>query len=58
MRISDVIEALSQYDPNTEIVIDVDGAFVSPKIKKQVVAFKHNYNGVFYKDDAVVLSNK
>ena len=56
MRIKDFIEKLEQFDPETEVVINVDGDFISPKMKKDIVMFKHNYSGVSFKDDCVVLS--
>ncbi len=57
MRIKDVIEKLSQYDSNTEIVINVDDHFVCPKIERTIVPYKHDYNGISYKDEAIVFSN-
>ncbi|MBR5637309.1 MAG: hypothetical protein IKW81_10310 [Pseudobutyrivibrio sp.] len=57
MRIKDVIETLNQYDPNTELVINVEGEYISPEVKRDFVTFKHRYNGVLYKDEAVVLTN-
>ena len=42
--------------PETEIVIDIDGDFVSPKMTEKVVHFKHNYSGMSYKDNAVILT--
>ena len=57
MRIKDVIEKLSQYDQDLELVIGVEGDFYSPKLKRDIVPFKHAYNGVAYKDEAVVLTN-
>ena len=56
MRIKDLIEELSQYDQNIELVVNVDGEYVSPKMKRDCVMFKHHYNGVAYRDNAVVLS--
>ncbi len=58
MTIKDFINVLSQYDPDTELVIKTEDAFVSPNIKREVVSFKHKYNGVYYKDNAIVLSEK
>ncbi len=57
MRIKDFIETLSQYDPNIELVIDVEGKYITPKVKRDIVTFKHEYNGVLYKDEAVVLTD-
>ena len=57
MKIKDVIENLSKYDQNLELVIDVEGEFFSPKLKRDIVPFKHHYNGVMYKDEAVILTN-
>ncbi len=57
MRIKDVIEKLSKYDPDIEVVVGVDGDFFSPNFKRDIVSYKHNYNGVSYKDEAIVLSN-
>ena len=56
MRLKDFIETLSQYDPDTELVIDLDGKFVTPSISREVVHYKHDYSGASYKDTAVVLS--
>ena len=56
MRIKDLIEELSQFDQETELVVNVGGEYVSPKMKRDCVMFKHNYNGVAYRDNAVVLS--
>ena len=56
MRIKDFIEKLEQFDPETEIVINCDDEFISPKMKKDIVMFKHNYSGVSFKDDCIVLS--
>ena len=58
MRIKDVIEKLSKYDQNLELVVDVDGEFFSPNFKRDIVPFKHAFNGVAYKDEAIVLSNQ
>lgn len=57
MRIKDVIEKLSKYDPDTEVVVGVDGDFFSPNLKRDIVLYKHNYSGISYKDEAIVLSN-
>ena len=57
MKIKDLINTLNQFDPETELVIDINGEYISPKVKHDIVPFRHHYNGVFYKDDAVVLSN-
>ena len=57
MQIKDVIEKLSQYDENLEVVVGVDGDFFSPNFKRDIVSFKHKFNGVSYKDEAIVLSN-
>ncbi|SDH33055.1 hypothetical protein SAMN05421493_101326 [Pseudobutyrivibrio sp. 49] len=58
MRIRDVIENLSQYDQDLEVVVGVDGDFFSPNFKRDIVLFKHAFNGVAYKDEAVILSNQ
>lgn len=58
MRIKEFIETLNQYDPDIEIVIDVDGNYVTPILKKSVVNFKHDYSGMCFKDDAIILSEK
>lgn len=56
MRIVDLIEKLKQYDPDTELVIDLDGKFITPSIHERIVHFKHEYSGSSFKDDAIVLS--
>ncbi|WP_155951050.1 hypothetical protein [Pseudobutyrivibrio sp. MD2005] len=56
MRIKDFIETLSQYDENIELVINVDGKFITPSVNREVVHFKHEYTGTSYKDSAVVLA--
>ena len=58
MRIGDFIAYLNELDPNMELVINTGDKYVSPKIKKDVVTYKHGYNGVTYKDDAIVLADK
>lgn len=58
MRIRDFIETLNQFDPDIELVIDVDGKYITPAIKNEVVHFKHEYTGTAYRDDAIVLSEK
>jgi 5,10-methylenetetrahydrofolate reductase len=57
MRIRDFINVLSEYDQDVELVINTKDGYFSPQITKEVVTYKHNYNGVTYKDDAIVLSN-
>ena len=37
MRLKDFIETLSQYDPDTELVIDLDGKFVTPSISRDMI---------------------
>lgn len=58
MRIKDFIETLQEYDQNIELVINVDGEFITPSINRKVVHFKHDYSGIAYKDDAIVLTKK
>lgn len=58
MKIKDLIEQLNQYDPEIEVVVNIDNSYISPKLTKDIVPFKHNFNGVFYKDDAIVLSER
>ncbi len=57
MKIKDLVRTLDQFDPEMELVIDVDGEYVSPEVKRDIVAFRHKFNGVYYKDNAVVLFN-
>ncbi len=56
MRIVDFIETLKQFDPDTELVIDLDGNFITPAIAKKIVHFKHDFSGTSFKDNAIVLS--
>jgi hypothetical protein len=56
MRIKDFIETLNQFDPDTELVIDVEGSFCSPKIQRDIVMYKHHYTGTTFTDEAIVLS--
>ncbi len=56
MRIRDFIETLNQFDPDIELVIDVNGKFITPSVKREVVHYKHEYTGTSYKDEAVVLA--
>lgn len=58
MRIKDFMDVLNQFDPNTELVIDVDGSFVSPIVQRDIVYYKHKYSGIAYTDEAIVLSKK
>ena len=58
MRIRDFIEELNQYDQDIELVIDVNGKFITPSVKKEVVHFKHDYSGSTYKDNAIVLGSR
>ena len=58
MRIKDFIETLSQYDSNIELVINVDGKYTTPKLNKAVVRFKHDYSGMYFQDNAIILSEK
>jgi len=55
VRIKDFIETLKDLDENLEIVIATSDGYVSPKIKKDIVNFKHAYSGVTYTDDAITL---
>ncbi|MCR4830680.1 MAG: hypothetical protein K5883_04425 [Pseudobutyrivibrio sp.] len=52
------MNVLNQFDPNTELVIDVDGSFVSPIVKRDIVYYKHKYSGIAFTDEAIVLSEK
>lgn len=56
MRIRDFIETLNQFDPDIELVIDVNGKFITPSVKREVVHYKHEYTGTTYKDEALVLA--
>ncbi len=56
MRISDFIETLKQYDQDTELVIDVDGTYITPAVDRKIVHFKHEYSGTSFTDNAIVLS--
>ncbi len=56
MRVVDLIELLKEQDPNIELVIDVNGKYVTPAIKKSIVHYKHEYSGTTYTDEALVLS--
>lgn len=58
MKIRDVIEELSQFDQDIELVIDVDGEYVTPSMNEIVVHFKHDYSGTSFKDAAVVLAKR
>lgn len=58
MRIKDFIETLSQYDQDIELVINADGKFITPKLNKAVVCFKHDYSGMYFKDNAIILSEE
>ena len=55
MRIKDFIETLKDLDENIEIVIATPDGYASPKVKKDIVNFKHDYSGVTYMDDAITL---
>lgn len=41
MKIKDLVRTLDQFDPEMELVIDVDGEYVSPEVKRDIVAFRH-----------------
>ena len=56
MKIKDFIEELSRFDQDIELVIDVDGDFITPSMSREVVHFKHDYSGTSFKDLAIVLS--
>lgn len=58
MRLADFIETLKQYDPDTELVIDLDGKFITPSVNKKIVHYKHEYSGTSFIDNAIVLSKK
>ena len=58
MRIRDFIEELNQYDQDIELVIDVDGTFVTPSVNREVVHFKHDFSGIAFKDEAIVLAKR
>ena len=55
MRIKDFIEKLNEYDENIEIVIKTSKGYSSPKVKKDIVKYKHDYSGTEFIDDAIVL---
>lgn len=57
MKIKDFMKTLSSFDPEIELVIDVNGEFVTPSVQDKVVYFKHDYSGTTFKDEAVVLAN-
>ena len=56
MKIRDFIEELSRFDQDIELVIDVDGDFITPSMSREVVHFKHDYSGTSFRDLAIVLS--
>ncbi len=55
MRIKDFIEMLNEYDENIEIVIKTSKGYSSPKVKKDIVKYNHEYSGTEFIDDAIVL---
>lgn len=55
MRIKDFIEKLNEYDENIEIVIKTSKGYSSPKVKKDIVKYKHEYSGTEFIDGAIVL---
>ncbi len=58
MRIHELIEELEKYDDNIEVVIESNKEYVAPVLKKEVVKYRHSYNGVEYIDDAIILGPK
>lgn len=55
MKIKDFIEKLNEYDENIEIVIKTSKGYSTPKVKKDIVKYKHDYSGIEFIDDAIVL---
>ncbi len=56
MRVKEFIETLEKFDENAELVIKVDGSYITPQMKEDIVHYQHDYNGVSYRDIAIVLS--
>ncbi len=56
MKIKDFIAELSKYNENIELVIDINGNYLVPSLKKDIVNFKHEVSGTSYIDEAIVLS--
>lgn len=58
MKIKDVIKELNQFDQDIELVINVDGKFITPSINRDIVYYKHDFNGCSYTDEAIVMASR
>lgn len=55
MRIKEFVKLLEEYDEDIEIVIKTPDGYASPKVKKDIVKYKHEYSGTEFIDDAIIL---
>ena len=55
MRIKEFVKLLEEYDEDIEIVIKTPDGYASPKVKKDIVKYKHDYSGTEFIDDAIIL---